>query len=271
MSELQPVRLPSPGLRSGAGFLGAFLLGALLVAIIKPWGTGGPVAAGPSPSAAPAHTLPIAASPDIAGFNALDYNPAIFGLHEPEATWAIWPAGYLVTFGFVIQLSGEQGASPGPSLNPGPGSSGPTRSAPPSGGPEPSGAAAGPEWPARFDVPEGNHLFLIGVNTPPGFRLASHQLLLRAEDGTFTTPWPIAEFQSPWPSHFWVLGIRDPLNASDARLIVWPAGDYRLQLGFEPGGISRSIDIHIAPPVAASASPGASSPPPLASPAASLP
>jgi hypothetical protein len=53
------------------------------------------------------------------------------------------------------------------------------------------------------------------------------------------------QLPSPWPSHFAVLGIRDPTASSDVRLIVWPAGDYTLKLAFEPGGFSRSILIHI--------------------------
>ncbi len=232
MSELQPVRLPSPGLRSGAGFLGAFLLGALLVAIIKPWGTGGPVAVLPSPGGASPTPGLILPSPGSGGFNALDYDASIFGLHEPAATWAIWPAGYLVTFGFVIQLSGEE--VPGASSSPSAGRPSPRPSA--------SGQISGPVWPTRFDVPEGNHLFLIGVNMPIGFSLASFELLRLQTDGTYTTI-TSAELASPWPSHFAVLGIPDAGNAS--HLLVWTPGVYRLQMSFGPGGISRSIEIHI--------------------------
>lgn len=248
MSELTPVRLGRSGVDGVARVLTAFLLGGLLVAIIKPWGSGAPAAppgTSPLPSAAAlASLLP----EDVVGFSALDYDAAIFGFHEPASDWAIWPAGYLVTFGFVIQLSGEEGPSGSPGAAPSGATSPPPRSSPIERGP-------GPVWPARFDVPEGNHLFLIGVDMPQGFALSSHELLRIQPDGSYATI-PSAELPSPWPSHFAVLGIRDPTASSDTRLIVWPAGDYRLQLGFEPGGITSSIDIHIsAPRVAASAAP----------------
>jgi hypothetical protein len=233
VSELTPVRLRRSRIDGAARLLAMFLLGGLVVAIIKPWGAG-PSAGRPgtSPLASAVATGP-SPTEDVVGFSGLDYDPAIFGSHEPEATWAIWPAGYLVTFGFVIQLSGDASPTPGAGR--------------PTGNPSASAQPLGPSWPARFDVPEGNHLFLIGVNMPKGFVLASHELLRAGPDRTYTTI-PSAELNSPWPSHFAVLGIRDPLSYSGTRLIVWPAGDYRLQLTFEPGGITRSMDIRIAAP-----------------------
>ena len=251
MSELTPVRLGRSGVDGVARLLTAFLLGGLLVAIIKPWGSGtgaAPPASSAQPSAAAVASL---LPEDIVGFSALDYDPQIFGSHEPASDWAIWPAGYLVTFGFVIQLSGDEGPSGSPAA------ATPTAPAatPATPGSSPNNLGPGPVWPARFDVPEGNHLFLIGVDMPQGFVLTSHELLRIESGGSFTTI-PSATLPSPWPSHFAVLGIRDPLAFSDTRLIVWPAGDYSLKLGFEPGGYSRSILIHIAAPrVAASAAP----------------
>ena len=214
-----------------------FLLGGLVVAIIKPWGNG-PAALPPATSPHPTAAAAASFSPeDVVGFSALDYDPAIFGSHEPASAWAIWPAGYLVTFGFVIQLSGEEGPTGSPAAATPTATPASPRSSPAELGP-------GPVWPARFDVPDGNHLFLIGVDMPPGFALSSHELLRIESGGKFTTI-PGAELPSPWPSHFAVLGIRDPTASSDTRLIVWPAGDYTLKLGFEPGGFSRSILIHI--------------------------
>jgi hypothetical protein len=240
VSELTPVRLRRSGVDGVARILTAFLLGGLLVAIIKPWGNG-PLGAPPPTSPQPSAAAFASLTPeDVVGFSALDYDPAIFGSHEPASAWAIWPAGYLVTFGFVIQLSGEEGP-PGS-----PGASAPTatpelpRSSPMARGP-------GPVWPARFDVPDGNHLFLIGVDMPQGFTLSSHELLRLQPDGSYATI-SSAELPSPWPSHFGVLGIRDPTTPSDMRLIVWRPGDYHLQIGFEPGGIMSSIEIHIAAP-----------------------
>jgi hypothetical protein len=238
------------GVDGAARLLAMFLLGGLAVAIIKPWGSGAPTAVPPATSPQPsAGFLGSFLPEDVVGFSALDYDPQIFGSHEPASAWAIWPAGYLVTFGFVIQLSGEEGpsGSPTPALSTAAPAS--PRSSPPALGP-------GPVWPARFDVPDGNHLFLIGVDMPQGFALTSHELL-RLESGGKLLTIPAVELPSPWPSHFAVIGIRDPTAASDTRLIVWPAGDYTLTLGFEPGGFSRSILIHIgarlvSPTVAAS-------------------
>jgi hypothetical protein len=234
-----------------------FLLGGLVVAIIKPWGNG-PAAVPPATSPHPTAAAATSFSPeDVVGFSALDYDPAIFGSHEPASAWAIWPAGYLVTFGFVIQLSGEEGPTGSPAAATPTATPASPRSSPAELGP-------GPVWPARFDVPDGNHLFLIGVDMPPGFTLSSHELLRIQPDGSYATI-PSAELPSPWPSHFGVLGIRDPTASTDTRLIVWPAGDYRLQLGFEPGGITSSMDIRIAAPRVAS--PGS----PVPSPAAPVP
>ena len=225
------------GVDGAARLLAMFLLGGLVVAIIKPWGSGTaavPPGTSPPPSAAAlASFLP----EDVVGFSALEYDPQIFGSHEPASAWAIWPAGYLVTFGFVIQLSGEEAPSGSPAaVTPTATPAGPLRS--------PTELGPGPVWPARFDVPDGNHLFLIGVDMPQGFALTSHELL-RIESGGKLTPIPAAQLPSPWPSHFAVIGIRDPTASSDTRLIVWRAGDYTLKLGFEPGGFSRSILIHI--------------------------
>jgi len=240
VTELTPVRLGRSGVDGAGRLLATFLLGGLLVAIIKPWGSG-TAAVRPETSPQPLAAASASSSPeDVVGFSALDYDLAIFGSHEPASAWEIWPAGYLVTFGFVIQLSGEEGRSGSPAA------ATPTAT-PASPRSSPIQLGSGPVWPARFDVPEGNHLFLIGVDMPQGFGLSSHELLRIQSDGTFTTI-ASAELPSPWPSHFAVLGIRDPSALSDTRLIVWPNGDYRLQLGFEPGGFSRSILIHIAAP-----------------------
>jgi hypothetical protein len=222
----------------------AFLLGAVVVAILKPWGWGGAgaVAVIPSPqnSVEPslAASISPARGPSEGGFHGLDYDPAIFGIHEPAPTWGIWPAGYLVTFGFVIQLSG---------LDTPPSSGNPEASASPNGSLLPSASqlprasqSDAPLWPERFDVPEGNHLFLIGVNMPNGYSLAGRDLLRLGADATYSSI-PLTEMASPWPAHFAVVGIAD----ASGRLVVWEPGVYRLELTFDPGGLSRPIEIHI--------------------------
>jgi hypothetical protein len=224
-----------------------FVAVALAMAIVKPWGgdlrvsvpglTPPPL---PSPSPSP--------SPQI-GFSGLAYDPAIFGNHEPEATWGIWLAGYLVTFGFVVQVPGARSPSPDPSRAAG--SEPIPTAAVPSGSSDPGPAASGsggrevPIWPARFDVPEGDHILLIGINMPDGYSVASARLRRYPTLGALVTV-GIERLKPPWPGHFAVIGI--PTGTGDGRLDVWPPGRYRLDLIFDPGGISSSMEIQIASP-----------------------
>jgi hypothetical protein len=50
-----------------------------------------------------------------------------------------------------------------------------------------------------------------------------------------------------------VIGL--PSEAGDGLLQVWPPGRYRLDLLFDPGSISRSIEIRIDGPPQAAAAP----------------
>ncbi|MGZ6270109.1 MAG: hypothetical protein ACXWMU_06035 [Candidatus Limnocylindrales bacterium] len=240
MQASQPVRPPPSRLDGHLGAVGTVALIAVLAAIVKPWGSGvglagsGPIPV-PSPTASPTPS-PSASVPPQVGFSGLAYDPTIFGNHEPEAVWGIWPAGYLVTFGFVIQLSDAVAPSVHPSPPPG--------TVPPTTQPAAS-AGAGPEWPARFDVPEGDHLLLIGINMPRGSSVVSAELGRYQTDGSLATV-GIERLRAPWP-HFAVVGI--PTAAGDGRLDVWPSGRYRLDLTFDPDGISRSMEIRIAGPL----------------------
>lgn len=221
MHASHPVRPPSSRTDGHLGAIGSFLVLALAVAIIKPWGSGAGAsiaAETPPPVPSPSPSLPPSTPPQI-GFSGLAYDPSIFGNHEPEATWGIWPAGYLVTFGFVIQVSGAPSPSPGP---------------------------FGPIWPARFVVPEGDHLLLIGINMPHGYLIGSARLGRYPAAGGLVDV-GIERLRAPWPDHFAVIGI--PTAAGDSRLDVWPPGRYRLDLTFEPGGISRSIELLVADPL----------------------
>ena len=163
------------------------------------------------------------------------YDRSIFGNHEPEAVWEIWPAGFLVTFGFVIQVPGAS-AAPSPSAQPG------------SSVVEPidSGGPLGPAWPSRLDLPDGDHLLLIGIDMPHGYRVTTSRLA-RIDPFTADVAVPIQQFKSPWPEHFVVLGI--PTTPGKELLDVWPPGRYRLDLTFAPGEISRSIEIQITAPL----------------------
>lgn len=221
------------------------MAGALVVAIAKPWAAGRPSPSLPQPSVA-AVPSPEQARAAGAGFNPLAYDPAIFGTHEPAATWAVWLAGYLVTFGFVTQLAdpGASQATEAPPAAPVAGASPSLLSTPVTASPWPSSLPSarpgGPGWPTRFDVPDGNHLFLIGVNMPLGYELASARLFRSGV--RVAGPVPIAQFDpSPWPNHFAVLGVPD----GRGQLVVWGPGVYRLDLTFSPGGITRLIEIGV--------------------------
>lgn len=237
MHASQQLRPPPSRFDGHLGALAIVVVVALTVAVVKPWGSnsGAPVpvpAQTPSPLPSPSPTL----SADL-GFNGLLYDPSIFGNREPEATWGIWPAGYLTTFGFVVQVAGVASPSPGHSSAPG--------GRPSASTPAPSGSSGdnGPVWPASFVVPEGDHLFLIGINMPLGFVVASAQLKGEHAEDRDPVEIGIKQFTPPWP-HFTVIGI--PTAAGDGRLDVWPAGRYRLDLTFDPGTIYRSIEIDIA-------------------------
>jgi hypothetical protein len=243
--NVERVRPPPSRFDRYLGLISAFIAGALLVAIVKPWGSGGLPASVPLPTPSPRPSD--SPAPEL-GYESRVYDPSIFGTHEPEATWAIWPAGFLVTFGFVIQVPGLSAPTPGTSPGASSGPSATTASARPaaSGLPSPAGGAGtpvgDPVWPARFDVPNGNHLLLIGINMPSGHSVAAVQLM-RVSDAGALDPVAISQFPSPWPAHFAVIGV--PTSPGDNRLTVWPPGRYRLDLTFNPGAVMRSIEISI--------------------------
>lgn len=241
MHASQQLRPPPSRFDGHLGALAIVVVVALTVAVVKPWGSNsGALVPVPEPTPSPLPSPSPTLSAEL-GFNGLLYDPSIFGNREPEATWGIWPAGYLTTFGFVVQVAGVASPSPGHSSAPGGPSTAST--AAPSG----SSGDNGPVWPSRFVVPEGDHLFLIGINMPRGFVVATAQLGRYPAQGEQAQRELVAvairQFTPPWP-HFTVIGI--PTAAGDGRLDVWPAGRYRLDLTFEPGTIYRSIEIEIA-------------------------
>jgi hypothetical protein len=244
MQASQPIRPPSSPTDGHLTAIGLLLTLGIVVAIIKPWGGSPGAAAEPAPpTPAPSPTAAANPSPDL-GFGARDYDPSIFGEHEPEAVWGIWPAGFLTTFGFVIQVPATAPplASPGATHGVVPS---------PSALVGPSGSAfvaddLGPSWPARLDMPDGDHLLLIGVDMPRGSSMSLARLEQTSADGSQAAV-GIVRLKSPWPDHFAVIGMESP--AGDGRLNVWPPGIYELELSFEPGGIERTIEIRIGGPV----------------------
>lgn len=243
--ELRPVRLGSTGSGRPSGLLAGIVALAVLIAIAKPWAVGGSGSAAQpgesgaavSPLASPSQDPEFVADP-AAGFSSRAYDPKIFGFREPAAAWGIWPAGFLVTFGFVIQVpDGPAAGTLPPSFDPGPRPSEPVPSATEPGG-EPAIA-----WPAGFEVPEGNHLLLIGINMPPGHTVTD-AVLSRLDAGGAEVPVPIERLKSPWPSHFVVVAMA---GGTGGLLDVWPPGHYRLDATFGPEGIARSVEIIVAP------------------------
>ena len=141
MSDLIRVPGPSSPLEGRSAKVIAVIVIGVLVAIIKPWGTitPGPAAPLASPSASVALASP-RSSPAIP-----NYNPEVFGLYEPTPSWELWPAGYLVSFGFATRIESGTAASaqhvaPSASVSPAP--------------PEPSGSAGSPSPPGGSGDPQ---------------------------------------------------------------------------------------------------------------------
>jgi hypothetical protein len=216
MAELQPVpNKPSPV--AGREGTVAVLLGiALLVVIVKPWGSETDRAVATA-SPFPSHT----AEPSSAVGKDADLQVALFGPFEPTPEWSIWPAGYFVSVMYVARAPRTE---PRSSLAP------------------PASAPPGAEWPARIEVGEQDHLLWLGIDTPRGFKLETATLRRANADGTSTIV-DTRMIPSPWPSHFSVVALPHP--TTDTQLTVWPAGDYGLQLVVSPGDIRRTIEISI--------------------------
>lgn len=255
MSDLRPVR-PRPSIVDrNLDFVVRVVVIGIVVAVLKPW-TWFPGASPANPTIGP---VPAASSSGLPGPDPtihvigedLAYDPAIFGQREPTPHWDLWPAAYLVTYGFVIQLgSPNQTAVPLPVESPS-ASSSPTP--PPTPAPTPTAPAdGGPSWPDSFTVPAGYHMFLIGIDMPTGYGLSGARLL-RERGGTgAATEIALTHPPAPWPDHFAVLGI--PAAANAEHVSVWSPGTYRLELEFTftgtgsvlgNGHVTRAIRITI--------------------------
>lgn len=213
----------------------ALIVVVLLVALVKPWGL--VASSRPEPSqarfASPSPSPLPPASPDPADLVSRVYDPLIFGDHELQPAWGLWPAGYLVSFGFAMHADPSDLPTDGPS---------------PSGvTPEP----AAPVWPTAIDIPTGNHLLLIGLNTPDGFSVDGIHLMRRDAYGNAAQV-SVKHLPSPWPSHFTVIAIDN--GSGTTRTDFWAPGLYRLDLTIDPGPIERSIDIRVEGPVVAATS-----------------
>ena len=232
MRGTSPVRRPQFFLEGRGNKILGLLVVALLVALVKPWGlaVNAPEPSSAALASAPPSSAPIPPStPDPEDLISRVYDPLIFGDKELRPTWGLWPAGYLVSFGFAMRAE-------------------PTN--PPKATPIPSGVrpeSPTPIWPAAIDIPTGNHMLLIGINTPLGYSLDEVGLVRIAPDGSSTNV-PVQRLPSPWPSHFTVVAL--DTGAAGTRLDFWPPGDYRLGLVINPGSIDRSIEVRVETPSA---------------------
>ena len=234
MDDLTRVTGPSSPLEGRSAKVIAVVVIAILIAMIKPWNDSStPAVARATPGVpTPMQTL---ASPTP--FDPLaNYDHELFGIYEPAARWELWPAGYLVSFGFAMRIDsgdvGDPGGSPVPGVSsPPPGSEGP--------------GTGQPIWPATIHLIAGG-LQLVGINTPPGFTVA-RVAVTRLDQGGAQISLPVVNAPSRWPDHFTVIGIDD---GTQQPLESWPRGRYRLDLQFEPGTIVRSIELDVGEVVA---------------------
>jgi len=238
-----PVRPKPSFVDRHLGFAVRVVVIGLAVLIVKPWtfGAGGDIAATPTLAPKPAPTE--RSGPH--GFDDLAYDPAVFGTREPTPHWDLWPAAYLVTYSFVIQLGGPSAtAVPVPI-----GSPAPVTLPPAAASPSPP-ADGGPTWPSSVRVPAGYHVFVVGIDMPPNTNLMSKQLSREDLSGSLPIEVPLSDQPSPWPDHFVAFGI--PAAADADRLQTWQPGIYRLDLMFQHidtvstwHAIRRSIEIII--------------------------
>lgn len=262
MTELRKVSGPSSPLGRHVGRLIAVVVVAVLIAVVKPWGTGTPSApvAAASPAPTPAPTPLATVRPRL-------YDFLSFGTNQPPPRWEMWPAGNLASFSFAMRIDLEPPVAPAPessgSANP-PVSPIPMATAIPVGGGGDSPGETVPDpWPT-IRIPVGSNLDLIGINTPLGFTVRVLSMRRVGAEGNASAIRAILG-TSPWPEHFTIIGYGAE-GGPDA-MQPWPAGRYQVDLDIDPGAVSRTIDI-----VIDGAAPGASAGPsagPSASPAAS--
>jgi hypothetical protein len=234
MSDMRPVSKP-PFLLDGRGAkVITVVVIAVLIAVVKPWGVSLPPhsAVLSSEGVSPVATGTPAPSLDIGDGVTRPYDPLIFGDKELQPTWGLWPAGYLVTFGFAMH------AEPSDAPRATGGSAGPSATV--------TSDTAGPVWPDEIDIPIGNHLLLIGVSTPRGYPVQAITLTRQATDGP-AQDMPTVRPPSQWSTPFPVMAVDSGLGAD--RPAFWVPGIYELGLTIDPGGIRRSIEVKVEAPV----------------------
>jgi len=238
MDDLTPVKGPSSPLEGRSAKVIAVIVIGILLAVIKPWGTTTQVPIARA-TAAPTAVVATPRTGSPTPFDAFaGYDHELFGIYEPEPRWELWPAGYLVSFGYAIRIgstgadTGSENGPPGASALPGRPVASPVKTAKP--------GTEEPNWPSTITIADGNHLGLIGVNTPLGYKLTAIGISRLRPNGA-EQPLEVVTPESQWPSHFTVIGLAE--GTGHEAVENWAAGQYRLDLDFEPGDISRSITI----------------------------
>jgi hypothetical protein len=256
MAELRPVAGPSSPVQRHVRRVIAVVVVGLLIAIVKPWGSGPApsTASAPAPSArsvgANATSRPSPSPPSGT------YDFRAFGTNEPPPGWELWPAGSLSTFTYAMRIDMETHDVP---IGEPPGSGAPRSPSPtpettttPTSTPlgTPSAAAVPASWPT-VRVPRGSVLDLIGLNRPLGYGL--HVIgLKRVEADGSVTPVRALLGPSPWSDHFTTVGYAP--EATEDVMAPWPVGQYRLEVTIDPGGVRRTLEIVVEGPASASPS-----------------
>jgi hypothetical protein len=223
MSELRPVTGAPSGMDRHVGRFIALVAVLLIVAIAKPWGSGGPppLAAAPTPTPSPT------AIPSLVP---LKFDFLTFGTNEPPPGWEIWPAGNLASFYFAMRIQmTTQGNGPSPSAMPSP-------TPLPVPGANDADVPAG--WPT-VRIPFGSTLDLIGINHPIGYTVAIEGLAALGQEAGVQA----VQGDSPWPGHFLTIGVVG--SGGGVRMLPWPPGRYRLDLRIEPGSLRRSMEVDV--------------------------
>lgn len=233
MAELRRVAGPSSPLGGRDGRLLAIVVGAIVLAILKPWAS----SSGPVPSPTPTESARPSPTTQPSAAEHVPFDFGVFEGFEPPPAWEIWPAGREFSLGFAMRVNADEGGggAPSPAPSPSPVASGPVDLAPPT-------------WSGRVAITAGSRLTVVAINMPLGYAIPkAHLQRVDAEGGRVDVP--LIRLHSPWPDHFVVLGVND--GRGDA-LAAWPAGDYVLDLQIAPGGWTRSIRIEVAgtPPAA---------------------
>ncbi len=235
MRDLTKVPGPSSPLQGTSAKVIAVIVVGIVVAILKPW-------SGPAPPAATiASTSPgPGGSPSPSADVIAHYNPEVFGVYEPAPDWELWPAGYLVSFGFAMRVDSGIPEPPPAAVESGAPSASPTARPSPRATPTRQ-VADEPTWPSAITITASSHLAMVGVNTPLGYRIGA--TLARLEPDGTSIAYPVLRLPSPWPTHFAVIAMDDGSGRTPRE--SWPTGRYRLHLRFDPGPIVRDIEIVI--------------------------